>query len=92
MAKALEGILDVIEAIGHIANKLDDQKSKNDGVEILTAEKLRELKHMNSWKLDSIYHSGKRKVKVDDDPAAYRELRQMNCWQLESIFGDSKDW
>lgn len=67
---------------------VDDKKPEDDGKpEILTKEKLRELKWMNSYQLASIYGYGKRKVVIDDDPGAYQEIKWMNSYQLKAIFG-----
>lgn len=95
MANMSSNFLDTLQALGKIAIELDKNKtdiSKDDfKPEVLTKEKLQELKWMNTYQLEAIYGHGKRKVIIDDDPAAYQELKWFNSYQLEAIFGKGEE-
>ena len=63
------------------------EEQKNQGPEILTADKLRNLKWMTARQLAVIYGYGKRQVKLADDKEAYRQLMWFDEAQLKAIFG-----
>lgn len=92
-----------IDDVFDIINKIfDDSKTKpiiceepkksditnSDHVEVLTAEKISELRWMTASQLEVIYHKGKRKVRIADSPEAYKQLRHMTPSQLAAIFGE----
>ena len=80
--------------IGEIANvfekydKVQKPEDNPDDVDILTGEKLRELKWLSTSQLAAIYGYGKnKKAKVADNEDAYRELKWLSHSQLSAIFG-----
>ena len=55
----------------------------------LDAEKLRNLRGMSSYQLESIFRN--KVVHLADDPAVYRELKGFSSYQLEAIFGKEEE-
>ena len=87
--------LEALGAFGKFIDEIDKPKTppttENGAAELLTAAKLAELKWMSTKQLESIYHCGARKTRIDDDPAAYAELKWFSVNQLEAIFGKQED-
>lgn len=79
---------DFLTSALNFLSKVNDALKKDDEEpEILTAEKISNLKWMSTNELAAIYKYGKRKVKIADDPRAYSELKWMTSSQLKAIFG-----
>jgi hypothetical protein len=74
----------LLQDIGTAATKPVDERK----LDILTAEKLTQLKWLSSAQLAAIYKYGKVKVKIDDNPAAYAQLKWFTSEQLKAIFGE----
>ena len=55
--------------------------------QLLTADKLKELRWMNPRQLASIYQYGKVPTHIADDSEAYKQLRWFTEGQLQAIFG-----
>lgn len=64
-------------------NASGDQKDPD----ILTAEKLSQLKWLSASQLAAIYKYGKVPTKIADDGAAYSQLKWFTGAQLNAIFG-----
>lgn len=67
--------------------KKAQSEEKEEKPELLTADKLQQLRWMAPRELAVIYAYGKKKTHIDDDPAAYQQLRWFSQGQLEAIFG-----
>lgn len=55
---------------------------------LITAEKLKYLQWMSTDKLKTIFHNGKAKVKLADDPNVFSILQWMSVDKLKAIFGE----
>ena len=79
----------MIKSVGEVAGKLNEylEKPVENKPQLLTANKLQELKWMSPRQLASIYQYGKIKTHIDDDPEAFKQLKWMSPSQLEAIFG-----
>lgn len=66
---------------------LFEEKETEPKIDILTANKLHELRFMSPRQLAAVYKYGAVQTKIVDDPDAYHELRWMTEAQLQAIFG-----
>lgn len=89
MSNSLFGeFLKAMDDIGErIKNIAEEEKAKEEKPELLTAQKLQQLRWMAPRQLSVIYGYGKKKTHIDDDPDAYQQLRWFTQGQLEAIFG-----
>jgi len=69
-----------------LRSKFED-KEEETKTDILTANKLHELRFMSPRQLAAVYKYGAVQTKIVDDPDAYHELRWMTEAQLQAIFG-----
>lgn len=78
-----------LKAMEDVSDKLKKaaMEEKEEKPELLTAEKLQQLRWMAPRQLSVIYGNGKKKTHIDDDPDAYQQLRWFTQGQLEAIFG-----
>lgn len=80
--------LDSLDLIFTTSDKSFEESRKEENVEVLTVDVLKQLYYFSEEKLEIIYgHGKKRKVRIDNDPKAYDELYYFSEGQLEAIFG-----
>ncbi len=87
MADFLEKGFAFLNDISRKLNEAEKKTEEEGRPQLLTAEKIRELKWMSPRQLAAIYQHGGRKTHIADDPDAYRELKWMSPSQLDAIFG-----
>ena len=81
-----EGFNKVAKNFQEAIDNIKDQESE-EKPQVLTAQTLQQLKWMNPRQLAAIYHYGKVKTYIEDDPNAYQQLKWMTEQQLQAIFG-----
>lgn len=86
LSNIFDGMVKAIKDISATFSEYAENQSETKP-QLLTAQKLQELKWMNPRQLASIYKYGKVKTHIDDDPEAFRELKWMSPGQIEAIFG-----
>lgn len=87
LSDLFDGVVKAVKDISVAFNDFSGKQQDETKPQLLTAQKLQELKWMNPRQLASIYQYGKVKTHIDDDPEAFRELKWMSPAQLEAIFG-----
>lgn len=96
-------VLQIMTDICALGKNLDEMVNKNkpakpsdipepgnaetDKRELLTSDKLYQIRYMTVNQIAAIYQYGKVPVRIADDPAAYYQLRYMTTGQLEALFG-----
>ena len=83
----IDGFANGIDKIAKDIQNLKEQTEEDNKPQVLTAEKLLQLRWMSPSQLAAIYRYGKVKTHISDDPDAYRMLRWMTESQLQAIFG-----
>lgn len=86
LSNIVDGMVKAIKDISATFSEYAENQTE-DKPQLLTANKLQELKWMSPRQLASIYQYGKVKTHIDDDPEAYKQLKWMSPSQLEAIFG-----
>lgn len=62
-------------------------ETDKDGVIILHADELQQLRWMTVSQLKAIFKGNRQKFRIESTPAAYEQLRWMSTSQIEAIFG-----